>query len=111
MVSAFNMPTTLVGRGGPCFSETAGPHPCHREARGYGGDGAALAVRAGGLADDVAEGPAERSEAREADVHADVRHRAVALPQQQHRALYPAALQVAVRRLAERGPEGADEMR
>ena len=50
-------------------------------------------------------------EAGEADVEADLGDAAVGLAQQEHRPLDPAALQVAVRRLAERRPEGADEVR
>jgi hypothetical protein len=41
----------------------------------------------------------------------NVRDAAIALAQQEHRALDAAALQVAVRRLAERRAEGADEVR
>src|SRR4051795_8487268 len=107
----FSMAVTLVA---PCtvgFSETAGSRPGHREAvRDVVGD-AAVAVAGGRLADDGAEGAAERPEAGEADVEADVGHAAVGLHEQEHRALDPPALQVAMRRLAERGSEGADEMR
>jgi hypothetical protein len=61
-------------------------------------------------AQDLAERPAERAEAREADVEADLRDAAVGLAQEERRALDPAALQVAVRRLAEDGAELAREM-
>jgi hypothetical protein len=69
------------------------------------------AVAGGRLADDGPEGAAEGPKAREADVEADVGHAAVGLHEQEHRALDAATLQVAMRRLAERGPEGPDEMR
>src|SRR3954462_4990247 len=107
----FSMAVTLVA---PCtvgFSETAGSRPGHREAvRDVVGD-AAVAVAGGRLADDGAEGAAERPEAGEADVEADVGHAAVGLHEQEHRALDPPALQVAMRGLAEGGPEGADKGR
>ena len=63
------------------------------------------------LADDVAERPAERPQAGEPDVEADVGHAAVGLAQQEHRPLDPPALQIAVRRLAERGAKRPDEVR
>ena len=63
------------------------------------------------LADDLAERAAERSQAGEADVEADVGDAAVGLAQQEHRALDPPPLQVAVGRLAEHGPEAAAEVR
>src|SRR5437763_9474811 len=55
------------------------------------------------LADNVGKGPAEGPEARKANVEADLGHTAVGLPEQEHRPLDPAALQVAMRGLAERG--------
>src|SRR5262249_13115562 len=63
------------------------------------------------LADDLAERAAERAEAEEADVEADLGDAALGLAQQEHRALDAAALQIAVRRLTERRLEGADEVR
>ena len=48
---------------------------------------------------------------RQPDREADVGHRAVGRPQQRRRALEPARQQVGVRRLAERAPELAAEMR
>ena len=54
---------------------------------------------------------AERAEAVESDVEADLGHGTVGLAQQLHRTLHPAALQVAVRRLAKRRPELAAEVR
>src|SRR5439155_13056558 len=65
----------------------------------------------GRLADDVAKRAAESSKAPKPDVQADVGHGAFGLPQQEHGALDPAALQVAVRRLTKGRPEGPDEMR
>ena len=47
------------------------------------------------------EGAAERAEAVEADVEADIGDAAIGRSQQEHRALDAPALQVAVRRLAE----------
>ena len=87
------------------------PHPGHREARRHVHGHRFLAVRPRRPADDVAEGAAEGSRAAEADFEADVRHTAVGLPQQEHRPLDTAALQVAVWRLAERGPKSAGEVR
>ena len=63
------------------------------------------------LADDLPEHAAERPQAGEADIHADVGHAAVRLAQKEHRALHPPPLQVAVRRLPEDGAEAADEVR
>src|SRR6202040_2152995 len=54
---------------------------------------------------------AEGTEAGETDVEADIGDAAVALAQQEHRALDPAPLEVAVRRLAEGRAEGPDEVR
>src|SRR4051812_16330047 len=112
------MGATLVARGAARFSETAlsgRPHPGHRPARRYPQGGAVPGeprpVRRRRLAHDVAERPAERAEAVEADVEADLGHGRVGLAQQLHRALNPTALEVAVRRLAERRPELAAEVR
>src|SRR5215472_4813898 len=107
------MAPTLLGPSAVRFSETARSRPCHREA---GGDGAryrcaAAAEGDGRLADDLAERTAEGAEAAEADIEAYVRDAAVALAQQEHRALDPAALEVAMRRLAERRAKGPDEVR
>src|SRR3954464_6552840 len=98
-----NMAATLDAGARLVFSETAGPHPRHRDAdrRGvHAGVGAAVLARR--LAEDRAERAAERAEAGEAHVEADLGHAAVGLAQQEHRALDAPALQVAVRRLAER---------
>src|SRR4051794_19730609 len=107
----FNMAATLAVACAIRFSETARSRPRHREARRGSGDDRAPAVRRRRLAHDRAEGPAERPEAREADLEADVAHRPVGLAEQEHGALDAAALEVAVRRLAERRAERADEVR
>src|SRR3954471_20225839 len=93
------------------FSETARSRPGHPEARRDRRDGRPPAIGARRLADDVAERAAERAETGEADVEADLGDAPVGLAQEEHRALDPAALEVAVRRLAERRPERADEVR
>jgi len=59
---------------------------------------------------DVVEGAAERAKAREPDVEADVGDAAVGLAEQEHRALDPPPLQVAVGRLPEGRAKGADEV-
>src|SRR5687767_13260200 len=99
----------LARRGG--FSKTARSGPRLREA---GGDrpqvSRAPAIGGRRLADDRGERAAERPEAREADVEADLRDRPVGFTQEKHRALNAAPLQVAVRGLAERRAKDADEM-
>src|SRR5918995_3649137 len=94
------------------FSETARSRPGLHEA---GRDGSEVRrsppIGRRWLADDVGEGPAERAQAREAHVEADLGHAAVGLPEQEHRPLDPAALQVTMRRLAEGGAKGPDEVR
>jgi hypothetical protein len=55
--------------------------------------------------------PTERAEAAEPDIEADIGDAAVRRSQQEHRALDAAALQIAVRCLAERVAERADEVR
>src|SRR5215207_441515 len=84
---------------------------CGHVARGARAGAPGGAVGARGHPDHAAEGPAEAAQAREPDVEADLRDRLLGLAQQRHRALEPASLQVAVRRLAERLLEGADEVR
>src|SRR5262245_55743123 len=107
-VTAFNIRATLVrGRRGH-FSETARSGPGHREARGHRGDDGTLAVFGRSLADDVAKRARERAQAVEADVQADVGHAPLGLAQQEHGALDAAALQVAMRGLAEGVLEGSD---
>src|ERR1700680_1903234 len=95
----------------PGFSKTARSHPAHREASRHSHHASALAIRDRRLADDVAEGAAEGAQAVEADVEANVSDASLGLAQQEHRALDAAALQVAVRRLAERRAKGSDEVR
>ena len=63
------------------------------------------------LTDDLAKGSTEGSEARESDVEADVGDAPVGLAQEEHRPLDPSALEVAMGRLAEDGPEAPAEMR
>src|ERR1700712_1699724 len=106
-----SMAVTLVAPTAVGFSETARSRPCHGEAVRHVVRDAPPAIAGRRLADDGAEGPAERPEAREADVEADLGHAAVGLPEQEQRALHAPALQVAVRRLAEGVAEGADEVR
>src|SRR5919202_405311 len=93
------------------FSKTARSRPGHREARWDGGHTRSIAVLRGRLPDDVPERAAERAQAAEADLEADVGDAPAGLAQQEHRALDPTALQIAMRRLAERGAEDADEVR
>src|SRR4051794_32075609 len=78
--------------------------------RGTSGTGAPQPVRRRRLADHRRERPAERAQAGEPDVQADVGDAAPGRAQQVHRAFEAPALQVAVRRLAERRPEDADEV-
>src|SRR5262245_32838770 len=94
------------------FSKIAAwSRPRHREARRHGDGLAARAELARRLAHDLAERTAERPEAEEADVEADLGHAALGLAQEEHRALDAAALEVAVRRLPEGRFEDADEVR
>src|SRR5437762_2477363 len=90
-------------------------HPRHRPAGRHEQRGAlareARAVLRGRLADDRAKRATEGAQAVEAHVEADLGDRTRGLAQQLHRTLHAAALQVAVRRLAERGAELAAEMR
>src|SRR5262249_35322458 len=58
-----------------------------------------------------AERAAKGAWAFEADLEADIRCAEVGLPQQEHRTLDTAALEVTMRRFAERGPEDAREVR
>src|ERR671937_2081881 len=103
--------TLLAGRRAR-FSETARSRPGLGEARR---DRAQIRspppVDRRRLSDDLREGPAERPQAGEADVEADLAHAAVGLAQEEHRPLHAPALQVAMRGLAEGRPEGPDEVR
>ena len=94
------------------FSETGGPgprldktrrHVVHRRSR--------VPEIARGPADDVGERPAEAAEAGETHRHADVGDRRVGRAKQVHGPFDPTALEVAVRRLAERTLERTDERR
>src|SRR4051794_18416223 len=101
------------------FSETAllaipRPGPRHDHAGGHvaGRPGAGAPTGAVGgrrHPDDARERPAEAAKAHETGVEADLRHGPLGLAQERHRALEPAPLQIAVRRLAERLLEGPDE--
>src|SRR4051794_29642303 len=119
--SAVSMDVTLRTFLATRFSETAvlrlapGSRPGHHHARGH------VARRAhagpprpaiGGRrhADHARERPAEGPEAREPHLEADLGHGPLALAQQRHRPLEPAPLEVAMRRLAERVLERADEV-
>src|SRR4029450_13567253 len=102
------MTATLTTSHRPRFSGTARSRPRPHEAVGDRDGDRALPVRAGRLAEDRTERPAERPEAREADVEADLTHAAIGLAQEESRALDAAALQVAVRRLGERRAELPD---
>jgi hypothetical protein len=112
------MGATLVARARPGFSQSARwtvepRRHAAGHARAHGRPGrrhGALAVGGRRCPDDVLERAAERAEAREADVEADLAHGPVGLAQERHRPLDPPALQVAVRRLAERRAEAADEV-
>src|ERR1700687_2622133 len=92
------------------FSETARSHPAHREAGRHGKDQLAISVFSRSVADDFGEGPAEGTQAVEANVHANVRDASLGLSEQEHRALDAPALQVAVRRFAKGRLEGPDEV-
>src|ERR671919_1004142 len=94
------------------FSKTARSRPGLHEAGRDGSEvGGPPPIGRRRLADDVGEGPAERAQAREAHVEADLGYAAVGLPEQEHRPLDPAALQVAMRRLAEGRTKYAYEVR
>src|SRR5918994_2486232 len=106
------MRAKLADRAPARFSETARSRPRLREARRHRPQvGCAFPVHARWLADDLPEGAAEGTQTGEPDVEADLAHVAVRLPQEEHRSFHPATLEVAVRGLAERGAEGADEVR
>src|ERR1041385_3224986 len=105
------MSANLVAGRPDDYSETARPRPRHRETGGHSPARREPAILGRGLADDVTERAAERPEAGEADVETDVGHAAPRLPQQKHGALHSSALQVAMRCLAKRRTEGADEVR
>src|ERR1700680_453165 len=97
---------TWLGR----FSKTARSHPCHGETRGHWSHRAAPSMRRRSLADDLSESAAEGAQAAEAHVKTNVGDIEIGPSQQIHRPLHPPALQIAVRCLAEGGPESSDEM-
>src|ERR1700690_4121142 len=113
------MGVTLDGGVAACYSESAllpgRAQPRHRPAGRHAQRGAVAvetrAVCRGRLTDDLAEGASECAEAVESDVEADLGYGTVGFAQQLHRTLHPAALQVAVWRLAKRRPELAAEVR
>src|SRR4051812_5307655 len=110
----FSMDRTLRPARRGRYSETARSRPGHRAAGRHvlvPGRPRSLAIPGRGRADDLPERPAERAEADEPDVEADLRDAAIGLPQQEHRPLHPPPLEVAVRRLAERRLKRADEVR
>src|SRR3954469_23774034 len=96
-----NMRATLIARTLLGFSETARSRPRHGEARGDAHGRRRRPVFRGRFADDRPERPAERPQAAEADVEADLGDAAIGLHEQEHRPLDAPALEVAVRRLAE----------
>src|ERR1700745_755056 len=113
-----SMPAKLVDNLGARFSKAAllsgrahpghGPVRPHEQARPLAGEASQVGRRR--LTHDRAKRAAEGTEAVEPDVEADGGNRAPRLAQELHGALDPTALQVAMRRLAERGPELAAEM-
>src|SRR5829696_3192225 len=105
------MGSKLPPRSPAGFSKTARSRPRHGEAVRNGLRVGPLAVLGGRLAQDRAEGAAEAAEAREAHVEADLGDAAIRVPEQEHGALDPPALKVAVRRLAEGVAEAPAEVR
>src|SRR5436853_3840591 len=91
------------------FSKTARSCPGHRETVRHGHDRAALAVGRRRLANDCLKTAAERAQAVEAHVEADVGHASIGGTQQEHRPLDPAALEIAVWRLAKSRAKGPNE--
>src|SRR3977135_104178 len=85
--------------------------PAGRHAQRSAIAGETRAVRRGRLPDALAEGTSECAGAVESNVETDLGYGTVGLAQQLHRTLHPAALQVAVRRLAKGRPELATEVR
>src|SRR3954465_8084649 len=99
---AENMAATLPRLGPLRFSETARSGPVRDEAVGGAEREGLRPVPRRRHPHDPPERPAERAQAREPDVEADLRDAAIRLAQQEHRPFHPSPLQVAVRRLAER---------
>src|SRR5215471_8941573 len=106
----FNMGPILLTAGSIRFSKTARSRPGHGEAGGNRLDLREPAILGRRFADDVVERPAERSQAGEADVETNLGDGTARFAEQKHGALDPATLEVTVRRFAERGTEGADEV-
>src|SRR2546423_6165646 len=106
----FNMRPTLGALLQRRFSKTARSRPGQREAVRDRQHLRPLAVPGWCLAHDLVKGAAERARAGETDLEADLGDAEFGLPQQEHRALHAAALQVAMRRLAEGRPEAPDEV-
>src|SRR4051794_4899877 len=102
MLMLLSMRPTLDARAPVRFSKTARSRPRHSEARRSAICLGFVAVVRRRLADDLPERPAERSEAQEPNVEADLGDAVVGLPQHEHRPLNPSPLQVPVRCLAER---------
>ena len=107
---------TLARRRAAVFSKPAGAGGRTPAARRSGsgrarGRRVRRAVGGRGHAVDAAEARGERADAAQADVEADVGDRPVGVAQQRGRPLHPAGQQVLVRRLAERAPELAAEVR
>src|SRR5438132_1820264 len=93
------------------FSKTARSCPGHREAVRHGHNRAAIAVGSRRLADDRLKTAAERAQAVEAHLEANVGHASIGGTQQEHRPLDPTALEIAVWRLAKGRAKGPNEMR
>ena len=117
-VIRLSMIGTLAAVAARRFFENAlsagGSQPRHSPAR-RNPQGRAVASEAGAVArgrftDDPSKGVAERAEAAETDIEANLRHRTIGFAQQLHRPLHPSALKVPMRGLAERGPELAAEV-
>ncbi len=83
------------------FSKTARSRPRHNEARRSGRHASSLAELRRRFAHDVAESAAERTQAAEPDVQANVCHAPIRGAQKKHRALDAPALEIAMRGLAE----------
>src|SRR5919106_286449 len=106
-----NMEGTLGRYSDSDFSETARSDPGHGEAGRHRVRLRRLLAEARRRSTHgVSEGTAERADAGETDGEADIGHAAVGVAEQGHGPFHPPALQVAVGRLAEGGPEGADEV-
>src|SRR5690625_6267876 len=81
------MATTLVLPHPARFSETARSGPCLGETGRHNGHRTTLPIGRRRLADDVVERAAERAQAGEPDIQADVGHAALRRAEQEHRPL------------------------